>query len=285
MFDRSEHCLDIREKQDAALHILKVIDDICKKNNLRYWIMYGSLIGAVRHEGFIPWDDDLDIAMPRPDYERLLAYFKSHQDELDPLVAIIPDRERCLPFLITRISDTTYKMIGEFGDYIDELGAFVDVYPFDGCGSTLEEAQKHIKLTHRISLQYWLANNHPKHHKNDGVLKRVVKIIVAGLYGKAGHYIDRLEQEYHKYSFDDSEYVHQLAWSALPGQPVFRREWFDETLWVPFEDMSVPIPKEYASVLGIDYEDYRALPPEEERVGHHGYDLVKRNVSISSQYG
>lgn len=284
MLDISERYLSVQEKQQAALRVLKVIDGICRENGLRYWIIYGSLIGAVRHKGFIPWDDDLDIAMPRPDYDRLLTYFRSHQDELEPFVAIIPDEKRCLPFLITRISDTTYKMMGEYGDYVDDLGAFVDVYPFDGCGSTLEEAQEHIKLARHLSDQYWLANNHPKYRKKDGALKRAIKTIVAGFYGDAGHYLDRLEQMYHKYSFDDSEYVHQLAWSALPGQPVFKREWFDETLWVPFEDISVPIPKEYANVLGIDYEDYRLLPPEEERVGHHEYELVKRNESESVQH-
>lgn len=81
--------LSLREIQLASLEILKVIDSICRANGFRYYLAYGTLIGAVRHHGFIPWDDDIDIQMPRPDYDLFLQYFDGHREELKPLVAIL----------------------------------------------------------------------------------------------------------------------------------------------------------------------------------------------------
>ena len=86
---RVEHELSLREVQLASLEILRKIDAVCSQEGIRYWAMYGTLIGAVRHHGFIPWDDDLDIAMPRPDYEKFLSWFRNHADEAQPLVALM----------------------------------------------------------------------------------------------------------------------------------------------------------------------------------------------------
>ena len=69
-----KNTLKIKEIQVVSLEILKTITDICEAQNLRYFLIYGTLIGAVRHKGYIPWDDDVDIMMPRPDYDKLLAY-------------------------------------------------------------------------------------------------------------------------------------------------------------------------------------------------------------------
>ena len=74
--------LTISEIQKVSLGILKKVDEICNKLNLRYVLTYGTLLGAIRHKGYIPWDDDVDIMLPRPDYEKLLKYFEIHRDEL-----------------------------------------------------------------------------------------------------------------------------------------------------------------------------------------------------------
>jgi len=74
--------LEFKESQRIALEILKKVACICEEHNFRYVLIWGTLIGAIRHNGFIPWDDDIDIAMPRPDYDKLLSFFKKHRDEL-----------------------------------------------------------------------------------------------------------------------------------------------------------------------------------------------------------
>ncbi len=118
--------LNIRETQAVSLEILKKVADICEQNGLRYVLQYGTLLGAVRHKGYIPWDDDVDIMMPRPDYEALLAYFKEHASELDHLQFFEPRTCKDYPYMIGRISDDRYQI-----DMDNEkpygMGVFIDV--------------------------------------------------------------------------------------------------------------------------------------------------------------
>ena len=131
--------LTTREMQEVSLEILHTIASICEKQHFRYALIYGTLIGAVRHKGYIPWDDDVDIMMPRPDYDRLLHYLKENIADYPHLKVF--NREECLeyPYMITRISDQRYRIKMEneksFG-----LGVFIDIYPYDGLGDTKQEA-------------------------------------------------------------------------------------------------------------------------------------------------
>ena len=83
--------LTLRQMQEGALNILKKLDGICREQGLRYFLFYGTLIGAIRHKGFIPWDDDLDVAMPRPDFDKLVAYCRRHREELQPMQLMTVD--------------------------------------------------------------------------------------------------------------------------------------------------------------------------------------------------
>ena len=112
--------------QQESLKILDVVSDICAKLQLRYYLAYGTLIGAIRHQGFIPWDDDIDIMMPRPDYEQLLQYFRDNAESLKPLelysTADCPD----YPYMITRISNSNY-VLDVHNEKPYGLGLFLDI--------------------------------------------------------------------------------------------------------------------------------------------------------------
>ncbi len=267
--------LSLREVQLASLAILKRIDAICRAEGIRYWVMYGTLIGAIRHHGFIPWDDDLDIAMPRPDYERFLAYFAEHSDELRPLVALRGDGSPTLPFLITRVSDTTYRMVGEYGDEVPDLGAFVDVYPMDGAGDTLEGARKHKVECMKASHKYLQAGDFSYNNRENGALKRTFKKIHSTMLGDASKWANRVVEMSKKLSFDESTFVACLEWDwAL--EEIYPSKLFSKVDDVTFEDMKVSVPVGYDEILTADYGDYMQLPPEPERVGHHFYAIVRR---------
>ena len=130
--------------QEGALNILKKLDGICREQGLRYFLFYGTLIGAIRHKGFIPWDDDLDVAMPRPDFDKLVAYCRQHRQELQPMQLMTVDDNPQYVYPIARFSDTRYRVkyqgIRDYG-----LGLFVDIYPLDGCGNTEEEAKAWVQ--------------------------------------------------------------------------------------------------------------------------------------------
>lgn len=266
--------LSLKEIQLAALEILKNIDAICHEEDIRYWAMYGTLIGAVRHHGFIPWDDDLDIAMPRPDYERFLEWFRTHSQEVRPLVALDGYRQG-LPFLITRVSDTSYKMIGEYGEEAPELGAFVDVYPLDGCGTTLEDAQEHKKHCMTQCTRYLQAGNFIYNNRNTGPIKRALKRVHSAMLGDARKQAEKLHAMSTQVPFENAELVSCLEWDWALSK-IYPRTAFEESKRVPFENYEIQIPAGYDSILTAGYGDYMQLPPENERIGHHFYSIIKR---------
>lgn len=102
--------LTLRQMQEGALNILKKLDGICREQGLRYFLFYGTLIGAIRHKGFIPWDDDLDVAMPRPDFDKLVAYCRRHREELQPMQLMTVDDNPRYVYPIARFSDTRYRV-------------------------------------------------------------------------------------------------------------------------------------------------------------------------------
>ena len=239
--------LSLEEIQQGCLRILKEIDAVCRKENIRYWVMYGTLIGTVRHHGFIPWDDDLAL--------------DGYRNEL--------------PFLITRISDTTYKMIGEYGDEVPNLGVFVDVYPFDGCGDTIDEARKHKRQCMTESRRYLDAGNFAFNNCEAGMAKRLLKRVRADFLGDPGKYLERLHELSLQRSFDDSGYVSCLVWDwEMSG--IYPRSYFENSELLDFEGFGVPVPCGYDQILTADYGDYMQLPPAEERVGHHYYSIIRR---------
>ena len=121
----SSEPLTMKDTQQIALEILHTVAQICEEQKLRYYLVYGTLIGAVRHHGFIPWDDDVDIMMPRPDHDRLMEYLDDHIGEYPHLQVF--NRKTCpeYPYMITRISDDRYEIRMEnekpFG-----MGIFID---------------------------------------------------------------------------------------------------------------------------------------------------------------
>lgn len=122
--------LSLREVQKISLNILKIVDDICRQEGLTYCLFYGTLIGAIRHNGFIPWDDDIDIAMPRNDYDKLKKYFIKHKDNLMPYVYFDPDTNENYPYMLARICDIRFKIETE-NEYDFGMGCFIDIYPMD----------------------------------------------------------------------------------------------------------------------------------------------------------
>lgn len=272
------HELTIKETQRISLKILHTVAEICEEQHLRYALIYGTLIGAVRHHGYIPWDDDVDIMMPRPDYDKLLVYLKDHIQEYPHLQVF--NRDECpeYPYMITRISDDRYviEMANEkpFG-----MGVFIDIYPYDGLGKTKDEAIKYgLKGDRLSSLCYQSTRKHFAIETTTSPIRKIAKLPVylyAKLRGK-DCFQDKLEQLARVKGYDDSEYVGCVIWLSWGEKDIFPREWFDETIMMPFDKYEFRVPKEYDRVLRHEYGDYMKLPPEKDRVGHHFFKVYKK---------
>lgn len=267
--------LESDEIKAAILDIFKTVINICDEQGLRYYLAYGTLIGALRHQGFIPWDDDLDIWMPRPDYDKLLSYFDDSKHDTGPLVALHTTEHRLFPFLITRISDTRYREIGEYGSVVPEMGTFIDVYPLDGLRGDYEEALRDNKKTYRTSLKYLGAANLPS--QNPSVFKTGLKNLISAVLKNPLAYWRELCSGSTVEIYEKAEYVSCKLWNdARSCEIADRKDDYGEGQIAMFEGVRVRIPDNADAILRRIYGDYMQLPPESERVGHHYYSIVPR---------
>lgn len=259
-----------REVQLGELSVLKRLAEICEEQNLRYFLFYGSLLGAVRHQGFIPWDDDVDIIMPRPDYEKLLDYLFAHENELGSLKLMNYRNNKDYVYPISRLCDTRYYIdyqgVTQYG-----LGLFVDIYPFDGCGNTHEETQSVRKENQRLVMLAYQAGLSKFSKSYTAWWRTPIKLAMYAYAKLCGpyHFIEKLDKQAQRHGFDEDKFVNCTLWDDVSYY--FRRDMFDSFEYLPFEDCKFRVPKNYDEVLRTCYGDYMQLPPEEDRVGHHYY--------------
>lgn len=263
--------LTIREIQLETLEIMKKIDSICRELNLKYFLFYGTLIGAIRHKGFIPWDDDLDILMPRKDYDLLAEYFECHKDELQPLAYFSHLTNRDYPFMIARVTNTSFTMVAE-NEKKCGMGTFIDIYPLDAA------ADGKIAFTYMrarfYSSMYYLKSREkyaPDRNKIKNILKCSVYLI-SKMYTRDILY-KRLTKIAKRYDLEKSSYVTCLIWGFVNNRPLFFKDDFESVIRVPFEDTELLVPANYDKLLRSIYGNYMQLPPEKDRVGHHNYRI------------
>ncbi len=280
---KEEQKLTLIQVQNAALEILKEISHICEENNLRYFLTYGTLIGAVRNGGIIPWDDDIDIMMPRPDYNKLVEYFIKNRKKLQPLELFDNTINSKYPHIIGRVSDNRFRL--NFANEKDYgIGVFVDIYPLDGVGDNYKRAVKLIKKTKKLASFCFLTSR--KHYKRDNtqsLLKMIIKFpayVIAKINGNK-HYITKLNKYSDMFDYDSSKYVACLVWPVGKknglDRDVFERELFN-TKTIMFEDALFNIPVGYDKFLTVTYGNYMEPLPEKDRKTHHTYDAYSINI-------
>lgn len=273
----SEKALTLEQIHKETLEILKKIISICDDLQINYFLAYGSLIGAVRHQGFIPWDDDLDIIMLRPDYEKFKEYCVENEKALYPYRLLGWYNTAQYPYAIDRFCDLRYRMET---DIVPDagMGMFIDIYPFDGAGNDEQEAVNTIGKKKWIYLNSLLALERGKFEPSThGALRTVGKALsyaYAKLVGPK-YYLKRLDALKNTFSLEDSRYVSCMVWD-WPVELKEKKQ-YEEYAFLPFEGIQVKVPKEYDAVLRSTYGDYMVLPPEDMRVPHHEYKLYRKS--------
>ena len=273
-----DKCLGLEEIQKQSVKILYAIDSICRQEGIKYFLAYGTLLGAVRHNGFIPWDDDIDIQMPRDDYERFEEYCIKNSEQLYPLALFSQKTESKYPYVIDRLCDTRYSIRRDDEEDCG-MGLFVDIYPLDGMGNELNEAISIEKRVHPLSSMFCQSSKKCFKIGRTKKIRRIIAKYLMYIYArrKGKHYfgkkIDSISKEH---DYEDSDYVGCVVWRTYGKRDIYKKEWFDELIEHKFEDKMLMIPKHYDAVLSQIYGDYMKMPPAEDRKPHHLYKAYKR---------
>lgn len=270
--------LTVKEMQKCAFAILKQVSSICEENGFRYTLAYGTLIGAIRHQGFIPWDDDIDIMMPRPDYDRFIDYCKCHPQNLGDLQIFNIDTCKDYPYMITRVSDTkTFLEVDNEKTY--GIGVFIDIYVLDGAGKDMNEAMKKMDATKVYpSLIFYSTRKHYSAKNTEGFKKKLMKLpafMLAKFIGKQ-RLISILLKKIDKTNYEKSSYVACLLWSTYKEKEILPKKMFEEYIDVTFENCSFKAIKDYDIYLRNYYGNYMELPPVEKRIAHHFFKAYKK---------
>lgn len=252
----------LRRLQIAELMILHQFIKVCEQLNLSYFLVGGSLLGAVRHEGFIPWDDDIDVGMPRYDYDKFVLQAQGLLDKKYFLQNSDTDSEYPYYFLKIRQNNTLFLQHNLQHINIHH-GIFIDIFPIDGCGTNLKAARFHL-LKIRIINYLYMAN--ALQHRNDGstFLYKIVTsgiILIQKMIGRNNLALI-LGKLLTKFSVESSNYVGNLLGRAKDRELMSREIFFGlhNTRLFEGSQMNVPsLPEVYLKRL---YGDYHKIPDD-----------------------
>lgn len=268
---------NLSELQKKLLDLLKWFHQVCVENNLTYYLEGGTMLGAVRHSGFIPWDDDLDICMPREDYEKFNSLFGNKT--FDFIYVENPNSEnKDFIYGFTKIYDLNTTLVEDFKTPI-KRGVYIDVFPIDGCGNNLKESKKIYNKIHRkrilvSALNCSLKKKYPFYIK---ILLRIFRL----LFGKilnTKKIVKKINDLALKYRFDNCE-MSALFWGAWKYKDIISSKYFGKPKLYEFEGLKVYGVEFFDEYLTSVYGDWRTLPPIEKRVSHHNFVFIDLNKS------
>lgn len=264
--------------------VLREFHEICHRNGLTYYAVGGTAIGAVRHKGIIPWDDDIDVAMPRPDYDRFMEICRNQDLGNYELVSSENRDDYNLSFPKLCNKNTT---LVERWDTPCVIGLFIDIFPLDGASDDREEMQRMVEKYRKMKNKVEAISTHNTFGEYMSLLltpkewgRFVTKTI--GFFFRKRYkkmLLNRMDKLSRTYPFETSPNVINYA-GAYGIRELFKKESLKgEVYSVPFEDIVIDMMPDVETHLRGIYGDYMQLPPEDKRIPHHlkaFYDLEKR---------
>lgn len=255
---------NLREFQLRSVCLLEAIDKVCKKYGIQYYIIAGTLLGAVRHKGFIPWDDDMDIAFMRPDYDMLME----HADEWVPAPFSVVNYKNCAhyPKYFAKLEDTSTTIVERF--YLGYAGGiYMDIFPLDKVPDNIIRRYIHYRRFNHARKMLYFAYRDP--YKRGRGPKSWLPRLIQKYYSreKLHERCERILTEYR-----DSKNCNYVM-THDDGFRAYKTEIFGEPLRLTFEGVEAAAPKIPDGFLSVIYgKDYMQLPPEKERRSHfHDY--------------
>lgn len=262
------------ELQSKLVEMLGWFHEFCNENGITYYAIAGTALGAVRHGGFIPWDDDIDIGLPRKEYNKLIQLLENK--DLGNYVIEKPLDNKDYVYHFSKLYNKRTILI-ENTRYKAKRGIYIDIFPLDGVGNNYIESKKYVKKIGRkldwISCKTCAINGRRKWYKNLAILlSRSIPELIFGWKRT----IKKVTLICEKNSFDDKKYV-----SNLEGKKIIPKEYFGQPKIMKFENIYVNVPTNVEGYLELMYGDYMKLPSKENQKSLHDYlflDLTKSYI-------
>ena len=252
--------IGIDELKKIQKEILDEVVKFCEENNIRYFLAYGTMLGAIRHKGYIPWDDDIDIHMPRPDYEKFIELYNKKSDSDYQIVTHELDRRYEVPFAKIFRKGT---IVNEFFYKQSVFGVYVDIFPLDGIKSKWQAyiCGQCIRFMYIKTMIFC----------NRQTLARKARLFITKmiLLPFSSHFILKtMRRIATRYNYEESKQVCSFG-SRTAMKEILPREVFDNYITVSFEGSEYRAPEGYDKYLKQKYGNYMQLPPKEKKVSSH----------------
>ncbi len=263
---------EIKQLQKLEFAILKDVAEVCKKHNIQFFLGEGTLLGAIRHKGFIPWDDDVDVIMERSQYERFLEIAPKELGDRYEVQHPATVKNYWSPFMKVRQikGDIDFRQT-HIAHVTQNNGPYIDVFPMEfvptNKGIKLKKVSLCIKL-YRGMLSLKLNLRKPKNFK-----EKILKFISKFLTLKTIH--KRLERNFTYFGKGEKPYMATFSTYHPLKCQICKSESYKEMVWWDFEDTKMPVPNGYDEILTTIYGDYMTPPPQDERVVKHHFNQAE----------
>ena len=254
---------ELDELKHIELGIMKRIHSFCVDNEITYFLCFGTLIGAIRHNGFIPWDDDIDIFMPRPDYEKFLELFPSIQKDMD-LEIVNHKSQIYFGRPISKVIDTRTLLFEKNYKGDDPIGVFVDIWPLDGVDKGIKGWWQLLRARIAKKILYLAIDTNLK-----GIYKYLSLFVN---FNDRKRYVEILDKIAKENCYDKCKGVRCFSGGSIATKCFFYKDLFVPVLH-KFEDAEFFIPQGYDIILTMTFGDYMTPPPLNQQIPHHIVDI------------